>query len=70
MKRLLLALGLGFACLLPGCQAPDISQTPTSLPPVQVYFSPKGGCTDAVVKELNAAKTCVLGPTYHRSAPG
>jgi phosphatidylserine/phosphatidylglycerophosphate/cardiolipin synthase-like enzyme len=63
MKRLLLALSLILACLLPGCQAQDTSH-PTSLPPVQVFFSPKGGCTEAVVKELNAAKTGVLVQAY------
>ena len=63
MKRLLLALGLAFACLLPGCQAQDVSQPPT-LPPIEVYFSPKGGCTEAVVKELSNAKTGILVQAY------
>ena len=34
------------------------------LSPIGVYFSPRGGCTDAVVKELNAAKTSVLVQAY------
>ena len=34
------------------------------LPPIQVYFSPNGGCTEAVVKEINAAKTTILVQAY------
>ena len=40
---------------LPSCQAQE-PPVPGSLPPIEVYFSPKGGCTEAVVKEINAAK--------------
>jgi phosphatidylserine/phosphatidylglycerophosphate/cardiolipin synthase-like enzyme len=61
MNRLLLLLI--FVSLLPACQAQDTSQ-PTTLPPVQVFFSPKGGCTEAVVRELNAANTSVLVQAY------
>lgn len=36
----------------------------------EVYFSPHGGCTDAVVKELNKAKNTVLVQAYSfTSAP-
>jgi phosphatidylserine/phosphatidylglycerophosphate/cardiolipin synthase-like enzyme len=45
-----------------GRQAQD--QPVTTLPPIEVYFSPKGGCTEAVVRELNAAKTSVLVQAY------
>lgn len=38
---------------LPSCQA---QEPPPALPPIEIYFSPKGGCTEAVVKEINAAK--------------
>jgi hypothetical protein len=41
---------------LPSCQP----QGPQTLPPIEVYFSPKGGCTEAVVKEINAAKKTLL----------
>jgi phosphatidylserine/phosphatidylglycerophosphate/cardiolipin synthase-like enzyme len=58
-----LALILLLLCLLPACQAQDTSQ-PTTLPPIQVFFSPKGGCTEAVVKELNAARSSVLVQAY------
>ena len=30
----------------------------------EVYFSPKGGCTDAVVNEIKAAKTSILIQAY------
>jgi phosphatidylserine/phosphatidylglycerophosphate/cardiolipin synthase-like enzyme len=40
------------------------------LPPIEVHFSPRGGCTEAVVKELNAARASVLVQTYFlTSAP-
>jgi phosphatidylserine/phosphatidylglycerophosphate/cardiolipin synthase-like enzyme len=55
---------LVFTCLAPGCQAQDISQPAISLPPIQVFFSPKGGCTETVVRELSAAKTSVLVQAY------
>jgi phosphatidylserine/phosphatidylglycerophosphate/cardiolipin synthase-like enzyme len=37
---------------------------PQSLPPIEVRFSPKGGCTEAVVAELDAAKTSILVQAY------
>ena len=65
MKHFLPVFVLVFASLVSGCQAQqDISQPSTSLPPNQVFFSPKGGCTDAVVKELNAAKETALVQAY------
>jgi phosphatidylserine/phosphatidylglycerophosphate/cardiolipin synthase-like enzyme len=30
----------------------------------EVYFSPKGGCTDAVIRELNKAKSTILVQAY------
>lgn len=35
-----------------------------SLRPIEVYFSPRGGCTAAVVKEIGAAKTMILVQAY------
>ncbi len=34
-------------------------------PPVQVYFSPHGGCTDAIVKEIDDAKSQYLSRHIH-----
>jgi phosphatidylserine/phosphatidylglycerophosphate/cardiolipin synthase-like enzyme len=33
-------------------------------PPVQVYFSPNGGCTDAIIKQINNAKSEILVQAY------
>jgi len=32
---------------------------------IEVYFSPRGGCTEAIVEELNAAKSSVLVQAYN-----
>jgi phosphatidylserine/phosphatidylglycerophosphate/cardiolipin synthase-like enzyme len=59
------ALAIGTALLLTGC----VPQA--SIPEgVQVYFSPKGGATDAVVKALDQATNAVLVQAYSfTSAP-
>ncbi len=64
-KRSLLSLVLLSLCFL-GCQqAPaQVATDQAGLPPIEVYFSPKGGCTEAVVKELDAAKETVLVQAY------
>jgi phosphatidylserine/phosphatidylglycerophosphate/cardiolipin synthase-like enzyme len=49
--------------LLPSCQAQE-PPAPGSLPPIEVWFSPKGGCTEAVVKEIDAAKKTLLVQAY------
>jgi len=59
---------------LPGCgQAPaqpTDGEAAQSLPPIQVYFSPKGGCTEAVVKEIAASSSTILVQAYSfTSAP-
>jgi phosphatidylserine/phosphatidylglycerophosphate/cardiolipin synthase-like enzyme len=51
----------------PASQATPATQ---STPQIAVYFSPHGGCTDTIVKELNAAKETVLVQAYSfTSAP-
>lgn len=40
----------------------DISQHQNS--PVKVFFSPKSGCTEAIVSEINQAKTEILVQAY------
>ena len=40
-----------------GAQALDLTLNNT---PVQVYFSPRGGCTDAIINEIDQAKSEVL----------
>jgi phosphatidylserine/phosphatidylglycerophosphate/cardiolipin synthase-like enzyme len=37
---------------------------------IEVFFSPKGGCTDAIIKELSEAKTSIRIQAYSfTSAP-
>ncbi len=46
------------------------TELPRSSPAVEVYFSPNGGCTDAVVVQLQAAQETVLVQAYSfTSAP-
>jgi phosphatidylserine/phosphatidylglycerophosphate/cardiolipin synthase-like enzyme len=64
MKRTSLLLLL--LLFLPCCQPPG----PQTLPPIEVHFSPKGGCTEAVVSAINAAQKTVLVQAYSfTSAP-
>ncbi len=57
--RTLLLLILLFGCS--NTQATDITLNNT---PAQVYFSPKGGCTDAIVKEIGKANSEILVQAY------
>jgi phosphatidylserine/phosphatidylglycerophosphate/cardiolipin synthase-like enzyme len=59
MKRLFVALLAAVALLSPcvGCK-------PRQLPPITVYFSPKGGATEAVVEELDRAQKSILIQAY------
>jgi phosphatidylserine/phosphatidylglycerophosphate/cardiolipin synthase-like enzyme len=40
------------------------SRMPDKLPPIAVYFSPKGGCTEAIVQEIDNAKQSILLQAY------
>jgi phosphatidylserine/phosphatidylglycerophosphate/cardiolipin synthase-like enzyme len=52
--------------VLPSCQP----EGPRTLPPIEIHFSPKGGCTETVVDEINAAKNGILVQAYSfTSAP-
>jgi phosphatidylserine/phosphatidylglycerophosphate/cardiolipin synthase-like enzyme len=51
MRRRLAALIC--LCCLAACQ-------PAQPPSIEVYFSPKGGCTEAVVRELDNAEKTIL----------
>jgi len=57
--------------LVSGEKKPQQTTGANSVIPVpQVYFSPRGGCTEAVVRELNAARQTVLVQAYSfTSAP-
>ncbi len=54
------SIGLISLFLFAACsdtQATDVTLTNR---PAQVYFSPNGGCTDAIVREIWKAKTEIL----------
>ena len=52
--------------VLPGCGPGG----PGTMPAVEVHFSPRGGCTEAIVGELDAARQSVLVQAYSfTSAP-
>ena len=55
--------------LLAGCSSTP-AQKREPIPNWAVYFSPKGGCTEAIVKELGRAKRLILVQAYSlTSAP-
>ena len=65
VDRYLTVLLVLASCCLPSCQRPF-----GEAPPVEVYFSPHGGCTEAVVRALHAANESVLVQAYSfTSAP-
>jgi len=55
MYRIAIIVALLLASVLPAC-----ANTNT----VSVYFSPQGGCTEAIVAELNQARSNVLVQAY------
>ena len=63
MQRILLSTIL-IAILVVARQEQGLIYGQQALPPIEVYFSPKGGCTEAVVKELGKAKSTVLVQAY------
>ena len=43
-------------------------EKPAPCPSLSVYFSPKGGCTEAIIKEVDNAKISVLVQAYNFSS--
>ncbi len=69
MKRLTLVIAILIATL---CifSPPPITLSQEKSTTWEVYFSPHGGCTDAIIRELNKAKNTVLVQAYtFTSAP-
>jgi phosphatidylserine/phosphatidylglycerophosphate/cardiolipin synthase-like enzyme len=56
------AIAVSLAIAVPGAAAEDAPRQP--VPQIDVYFSPKGGCMDAILKEIKAAKSSVLVQAY------
>ena len=66
MRRLLVSLLVGFVCLgLP----PDLGAVPTVPATIEVYYSPHGGCTEAITNALQAAQRTVLVQAYSFTSP-
>ena len=57
MRRLFFSLLFGFVCL---CLPTDLGAVPKIPATIEVFYSPQGGCTEAIVKALQAAKQTVL----------
>lgn len=49
--------------VLVACSQP-VGTTPIQNSSVDVYFSPRGGCTEAIIKEINRAKTDIYVQAY------
>ena len=65
MKRIVLSVILAFLLIHPGSQSWAGSQ-----PKIEVFFSPQGGCTEAVVRALEHATNNILVQAYSfTSAP-
>jgi phosphatidylserine/phosphatidylglycerophosphate/cardiolipin synthase-like enzyme len=71
MKRYIpIVLFLVFSLLIDVHVGHTIDLTLTKDTPINVYFSPKGGCTDAIVKEIEQSKADIFVQAYSfTSAP-
>ena len=50
--------------------SPSVTLPQETPPAWEVYFSPHGGCTDAIIRELNKTKSTILVQAYSfTSAP-
>lgn len=65
VKLGLLAIGFLLLALLPLLAEPELEARST----VSVHFSPRGGCTDAIVAEINKAKQSVCVQAYEFTSP-
>jgi phosphatidylserine/phosphatidylglycerophosphate/cardiolipin synthase-like enzyme len=59
MRRFSWPIALLFLSLV-SCETHELQ----SLPPGEIYFSPHGGCTDAIVREIDAARATILVQAY------
>lgn len=63
MKRYCALLILALT-VLPACNQAAQSQTSPPQSSLEVHFSPHGGCTDAIIREINAAQSSLLIQAY------
>jgi phosphatidylserine/phosphatidylglycerophosphate/cardiolipin synthase-like enzyme len=69
-QRSILAIALLWILSLSACTLPSLAPEQTPYPPIQAYFSPKGGVTDDTIREIDSAKSEVLVQAYYfTSAP-
>jgi phosphatidylserine/phosphatidylglycerophosphate/cardiolipin synthase-like enzyme len=69
MKRYLILLALFAILILQNGQA-DTVKLSQDTNEIEVFFSPKGGCTEAIIRELSKAKTSIRIQAYSfTSAP-
>jgi phosphatidylserine/phosphatidylglycerophosphate/cardiolipin synthase-like enzyme len=67
---LLVSAASGFSLFAPDRGSTGSSKAVDHLPPMEVFFSPKGGCTDAIVREIDQARGTILVQAYSfTSAP-
>jgi phosphatidylserine/phosphatidylglycerophosphate/cardiolipin synthase-like enzyme len=66
MKAFVSLLFIVLLLNLPAWRAPALAETPAArpCPPIEIYFSPNGGSTDAILKQINTAKRAVLVQAY------
>lgn len=71
MKRLLPGMALlALLLVVPACDLTSQLASVDHPAPMEIYFSPGGGCTDAVVREIRAAQQNILVQAYSfTSAP-
>ena len=64
MTRSSLVVLLSLAALLSACDDPA-----RPLPPIETYFSPHGGATDAVAREIDRAERAIFVQAYSFTSP-
>lgn len=70
MKGIVAGCALLVALILAVCRMDFRHGVGRELPPMEVYFSPHGGCTEAAVDEIEAAQKSILIQAYSfTSAP-
>jgi len=70
MSRITASLAIIVVILLMVLSTPIYLHSQEKPPSIEAYFSPHGGCTEAVIRELDKAKTTILFQAYSfTSAP-